>query len=444
MKRVLVLGAGLVSGPLVRHLLGFPDVTLTVADLDASKAERVARGHPRSRTVGARLDDPAEVDRLAAGADLLISLLPFTLHVPVARIAIARRIPLITTSYVSPEMRSLDTDAREAGVLLLNEIGVDPGLDHMSAMRVITRLKAQGERLTAFRSCCGGLPAPEANTNPWGYKFSWSPRGVLLAGRSAARWLEDGRIVELPGEALFSHVEQYEVPGLGLFEVYPNRDAISYVATYGIEGVRTMFRGTIRHPGWCATLGAVARLGLLDLTPRRWRAGTTYAQFMESLAGPGRGSSLRSRVAERAGLAPDDPVLGRLEWAGLLSDRPIGQLETTPLDVLCARLEEVMTYAPSERDMIVLRHDFASSGESGASTTVSTLTVFGEPGGDSAMAKAVSLPAAVAARLILEGRIPPTGVKIPVDAEIREPVLDALERLGIRFDEQTTRVGPPP
>lgn len=434
MKRVLVLGAGLVSRPLVRHLLGFEDVTLTVGDREPAHAERILAGHPRGRAVAIAGDDPAALAAALSGCDLVVSLLPAPLHPPVAAAAIAHRVPMITTSYVSAEMRALDAAARDAGVLVLNEAGLDPGLDHMSAMRAIARLRASGHRVTSFRSCCGGLPAPGSDDNPWGYKFSWSPRGVLAAARSSARWLDDGRIVDVPADALFRSAAPYVVPGLGAFEVYPNRDALSYVATYGLDGVSTMFRGTLRLPGWCETLDAVARLGLLDAEERGWRLGTTFEEFMASFAIEGTGS-VRKRVAARAGVLGDGAVMERLAWAGLFSDLAIGVTRAAPVDVLCARLEEAMRYRAGERDMVVLRHELGTAAGAGLTAT---LVAYGDPAGDHAMARTVSLPAAVAARLILERRLSLTGVRIPVHPEIYEPVLDALEGAGIVFEEAWT------
>jgi saccharopine dehydrogenase (NADP+, L-glutamate forming) len=437
-KRVLLLGAGLVSRPLAAYLTRWPDIALTVGDHDQGKAAQVLGPTERGRAVAVSMDDDGRVASLVADADLVVSLLPYTLHAKVARVAIAHRVPLITTSYVSAEMRALDGAARASGVLILNEIGLDPGLDHMSAMRAIQRIRDEGSRLVSFRSCCGGLPAPEANTNPWGYKFSWSPRGVLAAGLNAARWLEDGRIVDVPGDELFTHVAAYDVAGVGRLEVYPNRDATAYVATYGIEGVRTMFRGTLRYPGWCETLLAVSRLGLLDGTARDWRAGTTYGEFMEALAGPGTGS-VEERVAARAGISADGAVAERLRWAGLFSGRPLPSSNAAPIDVLCDRLAECLAYEAGERDLIVLRHEFGVVDRNGRDASrVSTLVAFGDPGGDTAMARTVSLPAAVAARLILDGRVASTGVRIPVDPEIYDPVLDALQPVGIVFQETRT------
>jgi saccharopine dehydrogenase-like NADP-dependent oxidoreductase len=438
MKRVLVLGAGLVSRPLVAHLAGYGDLAVTVADLSAAKAEQVLRGTAGGRAVGVSLDDAAALDALVRNADIVVSLLPYTLHPQVARVAVACRVPLVTTSYVSPDMRAQDGAARAAGVILLNEIGLDPGLDHMSAMRTIHRLRDDGARLTSFRSCCGGLPASEANTNPWGYKFSWSPKGVLAAGRNAARWLENGRVVEVPGERLFTQAAPYDVPGLGAFEVYPNRDSVSYVATYGIEGVTTMFRGTLRYPGWCETLDAVSRLGLLDDEARTWPEGTTYRQFMSAFAVPGEGP-VTSRVAARLGIGEDGAVMNRLAFAGLFSDRALSGTSKAPIDALCDSMAASMAYAAGERDMIVLRHEFGVVlRNGGTSRRFATLIAFGEPGGDSAMARTVSLPAAVATRLILDGKIAATGVRIPVEPEIFEPVLHALEPAGITFVETRT------
>ncbi|HEX4822878.1 MAG TPA: saccharopine dehydrogenase C-terminal domain-containing protein [Candidatus Polarisedimenticolaceae bacterium] len=412
MKRVVVLGAGLVSGPLVEYFLDAGDVALTVADREIEHAAAAIAGHPRGKAIALAGDDGPALARLLAACDLVVSLLPAPLHAAVAKVAIEARVPMVTTSYVSPEMRALDSAARDAGVIVLNEAGLDPGIDHMSAMRAIERLTAEGRPPTSFRSCCGGLPAPDANDNPWGYKFSWSPRGVLAAGRSAARYLDDRRVVEIPGEELFRSVAPYDVPGLGRFEVYPNRDALAYVATYGLDGIATMFRGTLRWPGWCATLDVVARLGLLDVSPREWRRGTTYAEFMEAFP------------------APPAEAAHRLAWAGLFADDPIGVTQAAPIDVLCARLEERMRYRPGERDMIVLRHELGSGGR----TFVSSLVAYGGPAA-SAMARTVALPAALAARLILDRRVALTGVRIPVHREIYEPVLNGLQGMGIVFEE---------
>lgn len=422
MKKVLVLGAGLVSRPIVRDLLSH-GIPVTVADQARERAHALVAGVPHGRAAAFDADDDAALGALVRDADLVVSLLPYTRHVAVARHCLAHRRDLVTTSYVSPEMRALHADASAAGLLLLNECGLDPGVDHMSAMRVFSRLRAEGATLVSFWSSTGGLPAPEAADNPWRYKFSWSPRGVLLAGRNAARFLEDGAVVEVPGPELFDRVAPMEVPGLGAFEFYPNRDSLPYVDTYGIHGVRSMFRGTIRYRGWSSILREVGRLGLLDVEPRAWPEGTTWREAMRTLA---------------PGAAEDDPRLAALAWAGCFSDRRIGAASASPLDLLCARLEAKLAFAPGERDMIVMEHRFEATLASTRRRVVSRLVAFGEPGGDSAMARTVTLPAAIAVRARLSGNLPLAGVHIPVVPEIYEPVLAEMESFGVRFEESET------
>jgi saccharopine dehydrogenase (NADP+, L-glutamate forming) len=433
-KEVLVLGAGMVARPLVDYILGRTDYGLKVASRTASKAEALLGGHERGVCRPLNVDDAAGLDEDVAEADLVVSLVPYTYHVRIAERCLAHGKPLITTSYVSPAMRDLDGRARDAGLLFLNEIGLDPGIDHMSAMRVIHAAAGEGGRVTSFRSYCGGLPAPEANTNPWGYKFSWSPRAVIMAARNAARYLEDGRVVEVPGPDLFADCRVVGVPGAGEFERYPNRDSLPYVETYGLEGIATMFRGTLRNHGWCATWLALSRLGFLDDRPQKF-GGSTYAQFTAGVLGTG-AENARAEFAARAGVGEYDDIVKRLAWLGFFSEEAVPCDEAAPMDLLAIRLQEKCPYEEGERDMIVLHHEFLVAYGGRREFVTSTLVDYGVPGGDSAMARTVSLPAAIAARLILDGKIDLAGVHIPVVPEIYEPVLDELEALGIKCVER--------
>ncbi len=437
MKHVLIFGAGLVAGPLVRYLLDQPDFHVTVASRTVSKAQELVGDHPHGRAVTADVErHPAVIAELVPQADLVVSMLPYIYHVQVAEQCIRHGKHLVTTSYVSEAMRALDGPARAAGVILLNEMGLDPGIDHMEAMRVIHRVQQAGGQIAGFRSYCGGLPAPEANTNPFGYKFSWSPRGVLLAGRNPARYRQDGQEVNIPGPALFAHYEIVHIPGLGDFEGYPNRDSLPYATTYGIEDAQTMFRGTLRNIGWCPTLKALADLGLFDVTERADLAGRTWADLLRQLVGCPTGD-LRQAVAAHLGLDPTDNVLGRLAWLGLFDDQPLPPAPPTLLDVLVAQLEPRLQYAPGERDMIILQHEFeAVYPDRPTRRITSTLIDFGLPYGETAMSRTVGLPAAIGARMILEGAITLTGVQIPVHPDIYEPVLEELATVGIAFREQ--------
>jgi saccharopine dehydrogenase-like NADP-dependent oxidoreductase len=440
MKSVLVLGAGLVSRPLVRYLLDQPDFRVTVASRTVSKAEALIAGHPRGTALQLLANETAKLEQLVSTHDLAISLLPAPLHPVVAEMCVSHRKHMVTTSYVSPKMRTLDDAARSAGIMLLNEIGVDPGIDHMSAMRVIHDVKQRGGTIVSFKSYCGGLPAPEANDNPWGYKFSWSPRAVCTAGKNSARFRDSGKLVEIPGPELFACHHPVPVAGIGELEGYPNRDSLIYLELYGLEGIETMFRGTLRYPGWCACLKKVVDLGLLEETPVTYPPGMTFAKWTAGFVKAKSPDDLRQRVAAHLGLDASDNVLERLEWLGLFSNDPLpltGQ-QTTPLDVLAARMEAKMSYRKGERDMIVLLHRFVARFPGRPDERISsTLIDFGQPEGDSSMARTVSLPAAVATKLILTGQIRDTGVHIPVKPEIYNPVLDELATMNIRCEEKT-------
>jgi len=438
-KRVLVLGAGLVTRPMVGYLLERPDISLTVATRTVDKAQRMIAGHARGRAVALDVAHEAALATIVGEHELIVSLLPYIHHVTVAKLCIELGRHLVTTSYVSPEMRALDAAAHEAGVLLLNEIGLDPGIDHMSAMRIINGVAQRGGWVTGFVSNCGGLPAPEANTNPWGYKFSWSPRGVVLAGRNAARYLWEGDLREVPGPDLFGDVHHLTVDGLGQLEVYPNRDSLGYREIYGLAQATTIFRGTFRYPGHCAAWKALADCGWLDIHPHQV-AGFSYAKLFCTLVGC-EGRKPREAATRFLDISPTANLLDRFEWLGLFSDDAIpGPAEQSPLDVLAERLLLRLPYAQRERDMIVLQHRVTAEYPQGpAERIVSSLVDFGQPGADSAMSRTVSLPAAIAVRRILDGTIRETGVQVPVLPGIYEPVLDELATLGIAFQETVTR-----
>ncbi|RMF82532.1 MAG: saccharopine dehydrogenase, partial [Nitrospirae bacterium] len=445
MNNVLVLGAGRVARPLVRHLLSRPNYRVVVASLAPSEGvRRVLAAYPaRGRLLEVDAGDPQALLPLLVEADVVVGLVPARLNVEIARLCVREGRPFINTSYTPPEMMELDEPARRRGVLLLNEVGLDPGIDHMSAVRLIRSVRAAGGTVRRLMSCCGGVPAPDANTNPWGYKFSWHPRGVLMAARQPARYLRGGEPVTIPGEELFHHSWPYPVEGLGTFEVYPNRDATHYLEPYRLEGAEGFFRGTVRYPGWCETLRAVAELGLLEVEPVELPAGATWADLTTRRARSG--GSAAERAAAVLGTDPDAEVVARLEWAGLLSDRPVGPRRAAPLDMLSERLERLMRYRAGERDLVVLKHTLTAEFPDGSTQILtSKLVATGDPWGDSAMAVTVGLPAAIATDRLLSGRIGAVGVQIPVLPEIYEPVLDQLEELGYGLEESSLTLYPGP
>ncbi len=437
MKKILVLGAGLVAGAHVRYLLDQPDFYVAVASRTLSKAQDIIRGHSKGEALQLDVANEAVLEDLIRQADLAVSLLPYVYHPTVARLCIKHRKHMVTTSYVKETMAQLDGAAKEAGVILLNETGVDPGIDHMTAMKVIHRVQKDGGEITSFTSWCGGLPAPEANTNPFGYKFSWSPKGVLLASKNPAHYLKDGQEVFIPGEELFDHYWTVPVKverKVMDFEGYPNRDSLPYMETYGITTARSMFRGTLRNVGWCPTMRKIVNLGLLDEEERDDIAGLTFAQFVAGLIGST--GDLRKDLASCLKVEQGSLVISNLEWLGFLSDDPLPLQEGAPIDVLTARMLEKMQYGEGERDMLILQHEFIAEYPDRKEKITSTMIDFGIPHGDTSMSRTVGLPAAIGVRMILQGKINLTGVHTPVVPEIYEPVLEELERLGIHFTEK--------
>ena len=439
MQRVLILGAGLVARPLVRYLLEHPDFFVTVASRTVSKAQQMIAGHRQGQAIALDMANDDRLDLLVEEHDLAVSLLPSTHHVRVAQSCIAHGKHMVTTSYVSEAMRALDGAAKEAGIIILNEIGVDPGIDHMAAMKIIHRVQAAGGEITSFTSWCGGLPAPEANSNPLGYKFSWSPRGVIAAGRSAARFLRDGQEVFISGEELFDHYWMAPIEGLGDFEGYPNRNSLPYMETYGIPTTRGMFRGTLRNEGWCATLKKLGELGWFADERRDDLVGLTFRELSARLVG-GRGDNLKAALAAHLGIETDSQVMSNLAWLGLLSDDPLPAGRRTLLGVLAARMLQKMSYEPGERDMLILQHEFLAQYPDGQERITSTLIDFGIPYGDSSMSRTVGLPAAIGVKMVLQGEISARGVLTPVLPEIYEPALAELEELGIRCVEKSERL----
>lgn len=440
MKRVVVFGAGLVARAHVRYLLecGFE---VTVASRTVKKAEKIIEGHPAGTPLAFDIArEPQRLGELVAAHDVAVSLLPWQYHPQVARACLDNGTHMVTTSYVKDEMTALDAEAKAKGIILLNEVGVDPGIDHMTAMKVIHRVQAEGGEVTTFQSYCGGLPAPEANDNPLGYKFSWSPRGVLLAGLNNARYRREGEVVNVPGKELFDHVWPVSVVLEGTetaLEGYPNRDSMPYTAYYGIDPRDVMFRGTLRNPGWCRSMKQVARLGWLGTEELAGIAGATLGEVTARLIGTDSTADLKAKVAAHLGLDAAGPELADIEWVGLLGDAPIAEGTLAPVDILTARMLDTMSYNLGERDMLVLQHTFIAEFPGRKERITSTMIDFGIPGGDSSMNRTVGLPAAVGVRFILEGRFTTPGVIVPVMPEFYEPALEELERLGIHFAETT-------
>jgi saccharopine dehydrogenase-like NADP-dependent oxidoreductase len=435
MKKVLILGAGLVTRPHVRYLLDVPEFEVTVASRTVSRAEALVNGHPRGKAVALDVSDEGALEALIQETDLAVSMLPYIYHPTVAALCVKHRTHMVTTSYVKEAMIALDGPAREAGIIVLNEIGVDPGIDHMAAMKIIHEVESKGGEITSFVSWVGGLPAPEASDNPFGYKFSWSPKGVLLAGKNPARYRKDGEIVEIPGEELFKNYWPVHIDGLGEFEGFPNRDSMPYTETYSIQPRDAMFRGTLRNVGWCATLEKMVGMGLMDDIPLD-PPPATFRELTAQLLEVSPDTDLPQYLAGQWGMCDDSKPITDMAWLGLYADDPVPEGKTTPVDIMATQMEAKMAYKPGERDMLVMQHEFIAEYPDYKEAITATMIDYGIPHGDTSMARTVGLPAAIAVRMILQGEFAGlTGVHVPVIPEIYEPLLAELATLDIGLTE---------
>jgi saccharopine dehydrogenase-like NADP-dependent oxidoreductase len=445
MPRILLLGAGRSASSLLHYLLRHAPTEsfqLTVADVNPAHLAPVLAAHSQyARAVPFDIQQEGLLDELVPAHDIVISMLPALFHLPVAQACVRHRRHLATASYVSADIRALQEEALAADVLLLMECGLDPGLDHMSAMRMVHSIRSQGGQLTSFKSYCGGLLEPGSEgENPWRYKFTWNPRNVVLAGQGTAQFLENGRARFIPYQQLFARTQLLTVPGAGELEGYANRDSLSYRAPYGLEDIPTILRGTLRRPGYCAAWHALVRLGLTDDTVRLGNsANMTWAELLDAyLPAPAAPHfELPLRLAQYLCLAPDSPEMGRLHWLGLFSDRSVGLADATPAQLLERLLTEKWALGPHDRDQIVMQHLFEFEVDGQRQRRTSSLVVSGDDAVHTAMAKTVGLPLGMLVRRLAQGLVSQRGVVIPVEADLYEPVLDELAAdYGIEFVEE--------
>jgi saccharopine dehydrogenase (NADP+, L-glutamate forming) len=434
MKKVLILGAGMVAKPMVEYLLE-NSFRLTIASPMKERGDEMIAGNPYGTSTDWSMDDPKSLEKLVDEHDITVSLLPYKYHTDVARICLKHSKSMVTTSYVQPDMHALDEAAKKGGIIFLNEIGLDPGIDHMSAMKIIDHIHNLGGNVEEFYSLCGALPAPEADNNPLRYKFTWSPKGVILASRNSALYLKNGEQVFIQPKNLFRNRFEHNVPDVGNLEVYPNRDSISYINIYGIPEAKTIYRGTLRYKGWCETLDVMKSFNMLDDNAIDY-SGMTYAGFLAERTGL-ETTDLRRLLSEKPGFFENPVAVNAFEWLGLFDDRPVDQGVTTPFDIISDLMIKKMLLSDDERDMVVLNHIFLASYPDGHKEVIkSSLLDFGSPPTNTAIARTVALPAAISVKMILESKINLTGVHRPVVPEIYNPVLAELEKLNIKMKEE--------
>jgi saccharopine dehydrogenase-like NADP-dependent oxidoreductase len=435
MQKVLILGAGMVVKPIVTYLLK-KDFLVTVATRTRIKADDIINGHPNGHSVAWTVDKTRELDKMIQEHDLTVSLLPWVHHVMVAKKCIAYKKNMVTTSYVKPNMKALHQKAIDAGIIILNELGLDPGIDHMGAMRIIDYVHGKNGKIEEFYSVTGALPAPEVANNPFKYKFSWSPKGVVMAGNNDGKYLRHGKIVEIPTEDLFKNPLSVDFPQVGTLEIYPNRDSLPYIDLYGIPETKTMMRGTFRYKGWCESIDAMKALKLITSDTYDF-TGKTYAEMVSMLMGEGNPENIRERTASFLKIPVDSHPMKAMEWLGLFDSTPMNRQKDTPFEITSDLMINKMELGCDERDMVAMQHVFLASYPNGTKEVIrSSMLDFGTPNTDTAVARTVALPAAVGVEMILSGKISEKGVHIPVIPNIYNPILDKLEEMDIKMVEE--------
>jgi saccharopine dehydrogenase-like NADP-dependent oxidoreductase len=440
MTKILVIGAGRSTVSLIDYLLKNSttyDWRITVADVDIKLAQDKVLSQANGSAISFDIKNEEKRRAVIADHDFIISMLPAFMHGDVARDCVEFGKHMATASYVSADMLALDKEAKSKNILLLNECGLDPGIDHASAMKLIDEIKHQGGEIVSFKSYCGGLVAPESNDNPWGYKFSWNPRNVILAGQGTAQYLLDGELKFLPYNRLYSETNVIEMAGYGKFDAYANRDSIGYIDSYGLNNIKTMIRGTLRQHGYCKAWNVFVKLGLTDDSSKITHANKlTYSSLLASFLPPDK-ADLKERLKSFVGSTWDAEIEKKMDYLELFSNKKIELPEGTPAQLLQALLEEKWKLKPNDKDMIVMQHEFEYSlpGRSNQKLN-SSLVVLGKDQNHTGMALTVGLPLAITVKNFLTKQFNLTGVQIPTKKEIYLPLLKELEENKIIFTEK--------
>ena len=440
MKKILVIGAGRSATTLISYLLDNAvsnNWMITIADYSEDLAKQAVGNSVNAKAIFFNVTDERQREEEITIADIVISMLPASMHIVVAEDCVRLKKNLVTASYVSEELKDLDEKAKDAGVLLLNEIGLDPGIDHMSAMQIIDEIKEKGGKLTSFKSFCGGLVHPDYDNNPWNYKFTWNPRNVVLAGQGTAQYRKQGKYKYIPYTKLFDRTETMNIIDAGEFEGYANRDSLSYRYSYGLQDIPTLFRGTLRRKGFCKSWNMFVQLGMTDDTYIVENSeNLTNKEFVNLFFPYNNEMSVEDKFCDYLNISKNTDEFKKAKWLGVFSENITGLEKATPSKILQKICEAKWTLDSEDKDMVVMQHQFEYTLNGENKKLNSSVVVFGDNQRDTAMAKTVGLPVAIAVKLILNGEIKSKGVKIPTSKDIYLPVLKELKSNGINFIEE--------
>ncbi len=444
MKKILVIGAGFSTHVLIEYLLKHAeanDWNIVVADINEQAAQKSIGSNPRGKAIKFDINNDKQRESEIKNSDIVVSMLPARFHILPAKTCLKFGVNMTTASYISPEMAELNAQAKEKGIIFLNEIGLDPGIDHMSAMQIIENLKAQNAEIISFRSFTGGLVAPKYDNNPWNYKFTWNPRNVVIAGQGTAKFLYNGKLKYVPYHKLFKRTEKFNVLDYGEFDGYPNRDSLQYRKIYGLESIQTMIRGTLRRPGYAQTWDIFVQLGLTDDTyTLEDSQSMTYREFINSFLPYHKSKSVEEKLAAYLNIDIDDYKMYRLRWLGIFDDIKIGIENATPAQILQKILIQKWSLEPEDKDLIVMQHSFGYKLKGKEYLLKSSMAVEGTDTIHTAMAITVGTPLAIGTKLILQGKIKNKGVLMPNLPEIYNPIVLELKNQGIKFFEEIAEI----
>jgi saccharopine dehydrogenase-like NADP-dependent oxidoreductase len=440
MQTILIAGAGKSSIYLIDYLLANAPRNkwkVIVADGDANAIAEKIHNNPYAEAAVIDIASAAQREPLVKRADIVVSLMPPDMHIHLAKDCLKYKKNLITSSYASNEIRELDKSVKNAGLMFMCEMGLDPGIDHMTANKIIHSIQRVAGSITSFKSYCGGLVAPECDNNPWHYKFSWNPKNIITAGFGGSKYLSKGKEVDVPYEKMFEHNKKVKIDDLGSLAWYPNRDSLRYLESYDVPEIKTFMRATLRHPEFCKGWQALVQLGLTNQDDVFDTKGNTYVSWLKKKSGYNNSVSLPYHVASKLEVAEDDKVISMLQWLGLFDENSMPSGKHSSADVLLNVLLDKWKMAPEEKDMVVMQHEMEYLHKGNKITLTSSMVLKGEDRDHSAMAKTVGLPMGILAKLVLTKKItPPTGVVMPNMATVYRPVLTELAHHGIIFNEQ--------
>jgi saccharopine dehydrogenase-like NADP-dependent oxidoreductase len=441
-KKIAIIGAGLMTKPMVDYFIDEIGYEVIMLNRTLSKAEKIIGERPLGKAKE-WIDNKSEIlDDVIKDADIVISMVPKSLHIKVAKSCLKYKKNMITASYEIPEIMALKDDVERKGILILNELGEVPGMDHFGTQMLLEEIKNDGGRIISLKSYGSGIPAFESNNNPMGYKFSWDPRTVFVAAQTAGAYLVEGKKIYIPGDKLFENFWFVEIDDLGTFETYPNKDVEKYIKPFGLEENVSFYRGLLRYSGYCNNMRYMKSLGLFDSEKVNKLNNMTFRQFTASLINEISSRNIEQSVANYLKIESNSDIIHRIKWLGLFDDTIIPLEKGTNLDVLLNRMLEKMQYAPGEKDMIILHIEvIAEFNDCKKEKRISTMIVKGDPEGGTAMSRAVALPTAIAARLVVDRVIKATGLKMPPNLpELYKPVLTELKKYGFGFSTKKIKL----